>query len=206
MGFDEAGREVVSFVPGRCVHPGALDLIAHESGLRRAGRLVADYHRAQAGFVAPDDAVWRDEGCDPTGSTDVLAHNDLAPWNLVAGPKGWVFIDWDLAAPGRRVWDVAWALHSFVGLWPDSTLDDTTVARHIGAFCDGADIGGDGMRELFDVVVERTGLHADMLRRRAEAGDDRYRTLVTDGHADRWESGSVYVERNRARWLRLLPT
>ncbi|MEM9516202.1 MAG: aminoglycoside phosphotransferase family protein [Actinomycetota bacterium] len=206
LGLDDDGREILSFVPGRCIHPDALHLIAQEHGLRRAGRLVADFHRAQAGFAAPTDAVWREEGRDPTGSTEVIAHNDLAPWNLVAGPDGWVFIDWDLAAPGRRRWDVAWALHSFVGLWPDAALDAATIARHIAAFCDGAEVERDGIGDLLNVVVERTGDHAASLRRRAQAGEERVVALVNDGHADRWESGAAHVAANRARWLSLLPT
>lgn len=206
LGFDEKGREILSFVPGRCIHPEALDLIVDENGLHRAGRLIADYHRAQVGFAPTGDAIWRDEGRDPTGSTEVLAHNDLAPWNLVAGPVGWVFIDWDLAAPGRRFWDIAWALHSFVGLWPDSLLDDATLARHIAAFCDGAQIERNEIPELLDVVVERTSHHAGLLRRRAADGAERFVSLVADGHADVWEAGSRHVESNKNKWFALVPT
>ncbi len=205
LGFDEQGREVLSFIPGRCIYPDALDLVSDESGLHRAGRLIADYHRAQDGFELTGDAIWRDEGRDPTGSTEVLAHNDLAPWNLVAGPSGWVFIDWDLAAPGRRFWDIAWGLHSFVGLWPDSPLDDATLARHIAAFCDGAEIARNEIPELLVVVVERTGDHAALLRRRAGEGDEHVVSLVAGGHADVWEAGSRHVESNKNKWFALVP-
>lgn len=204
MGLDEKGREILSFVPGACVHPDNLELVASDEGLRRVGRLIADFHRAQEGFVAPIDATWRDEGRDPTGSAEVFAHNDLAPWNLVVGPTGWVFIDWDLVAPGRRSWDLAWALHSFVGLWPDSTLDDATIVRRIAAFCEGAEVENSDRPELLDVVAERTADHAQLLRRRAATGDRHFVQLVADGHADTWEGGALHVEANKERWCSLL--
>lgn len=204
LGFDDRNREILSHVPGRCVHPHALDLIADGAGLRRVGRLIADYHRAQEGFVPRQNATWRNEGRDPTGSTEVLAHNDLAPWNLVAGPAGWVFIDWDLAAPGRRHWDLAWALHSFVGMWPDQPFGDGAIPERIHAFCDGAEVERGETSALLEVVVERASHHAALLRRRAADGHPPYVRLVADGHADRWEHGAHFVDVNRSSWCRLL--
>lgn len=204
FGMDDQGREVLSFVPGECVYPDKMHLVSTDAGLRRVGRLVADYHRAQEGFVPPVDARWRDEGRDPSGSTEVFAHNDLAPWNLVAGPTAWVFIDWDLVAPGRRSWDLAWALHSFAGLWPESEFDDSTIVAHIAAFCDGAEVDHRARPGLLDFVIERTRGHAELLRRRAAAGDHQFAQLVMDGHADRWEQGAQHVEARRGRWCSLL--
>ena len=204
LGMDEKGREILSFIPGDRVHPNNPALVASSRGLRRVGRLIADYHRAQEGFVAPVDAVWRREGRDPTGADEVLAHNDLAPWILVAGPTDWVFIDWDLLAPGRRVWDLAWAVHSFVGLWPESELDDATVVQHIAAFCDGAEVGHGARPELLDVVVERTRDHAELLRRGASVGVHHFAQLVADGHADRWEGAAQHVEARKELWCSLL--
>lgn len=206
LGIDDEGRGILTFIPGYCVHPNNLAVLDTDAAMRRVGKLIAEYHRAQAGYVSPLDAKWRSEGRDPTGSTEVIAHNDLAPWNLIAGPTGWVFIDWDLAAPGRRMWDLAWALHSFVGLWPDSSLTHGDTVRRIAAFCDGAEVDRAGRRQLLDVVVERTRHHAHMLRSRAREGDSRYQRLVADGHADAWEQGSDHVAANRDRWATALPT
>jgi len=204
LGIDEEGREVLSFIPGECAHPTHLDVLEPEAAVRRVGKLIADYHRAQAGFVAPPGAIWRSEGRDPTGSEEVLAHNDLAPWNLILGPEHWVFIDWDLVAPGRRMWDLAWALHSFVGLWPDSAAPDELTVCRIAAFCDGAEVDQAARPHLLDIVVERTGQHAGMLRAGAQAGDPALARLVEDGHAERWESGSRHIAANRDRWAAAL--
>jgi Ser/Thr protein kinase RdoA (MazF antagonist) len=183
LGLDERGREILSFVPGEPVWPDRVDLVRSSSGLRRAGRLVADYHDAQQSFVAPAGAAWRNDGRDPSGSEEVLAHNDLAPWNLIAGPA-WTFIDWDLVAPGRRRWDLAWALHTFAGLWPDSGYDDREVVERVGAFSDGARVARRDRPGLLATVVERTRFAADEIRRRAARGEPAYVRLAADGHAD----------------------
>ena len=48
---------------------------------------------------------------------EVVCHNDFAPYNVVFGDDGPVgVIDWETAAPGARVWDVAYAAYRFVPL------------------------------------------------------------------------------------------
>lgn len=204
LGIDDRGREVLSFIPGQSVHPDNLTAIETVGAVRRAGKLIADCHRAQAGFVSPSDAAWRTEGRDPSGSSEVVAHNDLAPWNLIVGPTGWVFIDWDLAAPGRRVWDLAWALHTFAGLWPDASLAADETARRITAFCDGAEVAHRDRPHLLDVVVERTQHHAPLLRTKAQHGDPVYQRLGSEGHLEVWEQASAHVEANVERWSKLM--
>lgn len=203
MGLDEKGREILSYEPGDAVHPDHLHHTASLKGLERAARLIADYHDAQQTFGAPVDAEWRDNGRDPTGSDEVLAHNDFAPWNLIAGPR-WVYIDWDLVAPGRRHWDLAWALHSFAGLWPEAGHSQTTVIQRIVAFCDGARIATAERPSLLRTVVERTAHMATELVRRSEAGDPAYQRMVNDGHAEGWKAGSDHVAANLDKWLLLL--
>ncbi|MGY0056330.1 phosphotransferase [Streptomyces sp. LZ34] len=51
----------------------------------------------------------------PAEGSDIIAHQDLAPWNLVVGDEDqWAFIDWDTAGPGSRLRDVAYAMHDFL--------------------------------------------------------------------------------------------
>jgi len=204
VGVDDSGREILTFVPGRCVEPDYMDLVGTDDAMRRVGALIADYHLAQESFVAPQDAQWREEGRDPSGSSQIIAHNDLAPWNLIVDNDEWTFIDWDLAAPGRKMWDLAWALHSFVGLWPDSTLTSEQIASRIAAFCDGAHLRNQDIPALLDVVIERTSDHAAMLRRRAAAGEEVFIAMVAEGHADVWESGCTFVRSQRTTWLKHL--
>ena len=138
-----SGREVVSYAPGDVVWPDHFDLLEHDDALAEVARLIRRYHDVVASFVPPPGAVWWDLAADPSGVHELVCHNDLAPWNLVRGADGsWTFIDWDLAAPGRRAWDLGWSLLAFIPLTPDRPLDDAAIARRLRVFMDALRVGG----------------------------------------------------------------
>jgi hypothetical protein len=50
-----------------------------------------------------------------------VCHNDVGPWNVIFEGRDAVgLIDWDLAGPGPRIWDVAGAAWHFVPLYDDA--------------------------------------------------------------------------------------
>ncbi len=98
LGIDEQAREILSFIPGDVVHPRVVD----DADLAQVAHLIREFHTAAAEFVQPAAARWQTIGRDPSGVEELICHNDLAPWNLIVGEQNWAFIDWDLAAPGRR--------------------------------------------------------------------------------------------------------
>jgi hypothetical protein len=204
LGIDDEGREVLTFVTGDVVDPDHLDLIESDDALESVGSFIRGYHEAIASFdMGQGRYRWCDWGADPSGTNEVLCHNDLAPWNLVRSPKGWVFIDWDLAAPGRRSWDLAYALHTLVPLWPTSGLSDDVVVRRIRRFCSGyrmPDLGP----ELIDGAIERCTTMYELIRKRAAHGEGHFTRLLADGHDEIWEAGSQHVAQNAATWKQLL--
>jgi Phosphotransferase enzyme family len=109
LGRDDQGRQVLEYVPG----PMAMDQPQlDEAGLHRVGQLIRSLHDASADFLPPPGARWN--AVIPPDRADLVCHHDLAPWNLVTGPDRWVFIDWDGAGPGSRLWDLAYAMKGFV--------------------------------------------------------------------------------------------
>jgi hypothetical protein len=109
LGLDEQGREVLSFIPGD-VPP---DLAVFGDGqLRAAFRILRRFHDATA-------------GCALAGSAEVVCHGDVSPCNTVFRDGLPVaLIDFDAAAPGRRVDDVAYGLF----LWLDLGNEDVPLA------------------------------------------------------------------------------
>jgi Ser/Thr protein kinase RdoA (MazF antagonist) len=121
-------------------------------------------------------------------------HNDLAPWNLIVGEQHWAFIDWDLAAPGRRLWDLALPVCSFVPLWPDQPAD----IRRYRVFCEAYGLASADEHELLNVVLERT---IRMWRTLIDKVDrEPYANVVREGHPDSWRRVAEHVEQHIAYW------
>lgn len=159
VGVDDAGREILSYVDGHVAWDTAAqpaDVWAHAS-LAQGAALLRELHDLTVGTPLAGDG-------------EVVCHNDLSPRNTVYQDNGdglrpVAFIDWDLAAPGRRLDDVAHMCWQYTGLGqsPVSAIEAGALLRVI---CDGyglRDRGGvveailwwqdrcwRGMRELAD--------------------------------------------------------
>jgi hypothetical protein len=123
LGFDEQGREILSFLPGDVGLPAhGRVLPAHvrdDATLVDVARLLRRLHDATLDFAPPADAVWVFLVGGPR-SGEVICHNDVGPYNTVfVDGHPTAFIDWDEAAPAPRLWDVAYALYRFVPFVPD---------------------------------------------------------------------------------------
>jgi aminoglycoside phosphotransferase (APT) family kinase protein len=128
LGLDERGREVLSFVDGEVAwEPARRVAVASEPALVRLAELVRELHDLTAGTPL-------------AAGGEVVCHNDLSPKNTVYRDTGhgWVpvaFIDWDLAAPGERIHDVAHVCWQYLHLGPEVT-DVTTAAWRLRLVCD----------------------------------------------------------------------
>ena len=126
LGYDEAGREIVEFIDGD-VPATANDPSFHcDASLVRVAELVREFHDLTVGspLLAGADAGQRADGAASADGAEVVCHNDLSPKNTVYHRVGdhyepVAFIDWDIAAPGRRLHDVAHMCWQYVGLGPD---------------------------------------------------------------------------------------
>ena len=104
----------------------------------------------------------------------------------------WTFIDWDLAAPGRRSWDVSWALLSLVPLMPGTGLTDTETLHRIGVFRES--YGADAFpADILSVALERCEHEAERISRLGAAGEEPYERLLAEGHYDTWRSAAEHV-------------
>lgn len=141
LGVDDQDREILSFVDGYVAWGASLARVTEEASLARVAELVREFHDLTAGTAL-------------AGDQEVVCHNDLAPHNTVyvrsgAGLRAVAFIDWDLAAPGRRIHDVAHVCWQYLGLGPGT--DAGWAARGIRLICDVYRL--DGRDEIVDVIM-----------------------------------------------------
>jgi Ser/Thr protein kinase RdoA (MazF antagonist) len=197
LGTDERGRHVLEYVPGMMAH----DLPPLDaSGLHRVGALIRDFHDASESFRPPPRAQWW--SLIRPDREDLICHHDLAPWNLVIAGDRWVFIDWDGAAPGSRLWDLAYAMTGFVPL--ESGGDPAADGPRIRALADGYRLSQAQRRELPPLIAAHTRAMFDLLSRGAETGEQPWARLYAEGHGDYWGPAADYIERNLRTWARAL--
>lgn len=157
-GIDEEGREVLSYLDGHVAwKPQQPPDVYSDGSLIRVTRLVREFHDLTA-------------GTELAGSHEVVCHNDLAPKNTVYRPVGGVlrpvaFIDWDLAAPGERIHDIAHVCWQYLGLGP-GIEDLSGTARRLRLIADTYELVD--RRDLVSVIL----WWQDRCRRGIEAAAD----------------------------------
>ncbi|GAA2205583.1 phosphotransferase [Nonomuraea monospora] len=187
LGLDERGREILGFVDGHVAwEERQPDGVTSDASLARVGALVREFHDVTAGTALAGDA-------------EVVCHNDLSPKNTVyrdggAGLRPVAFIDWDLAAPGRRVHDVGHVCWQYAGLAPGAEPGE--AARRVRVICDGYGLADRG--EVVGAVLWwqdrcRRGIEAD-----ARAGLPHAVRLRADGVAERVRAAHDWVAEHRA--------
>jgi Phosphotransferase enzyme family len=222
LGVDERGREVLSFLPGRVGAYPLADFLLSDSTLTEAACMLRAFHDATARFAIPSDAVWQWPAREPA---EVVCHNDFAPYNLVwDGGRLAGVIDLDLASPGPRVWDAAYAAYRLVPLTDPANPDVPypgvqEQARRLALFCAayGAQKAG---RPREAAVQRRCAAVIDQLLRpdavldaavqklrelvafivdAAAAGDPAQQAVLDRGDTGIYERDVAYLERHAAR-------
>src|SRR3954453_7636751 len=129
LGFDDQGREMLTFLPGETIGdrdpwPG---WVSADSMLVQVGQWLRRLHDLTADFTPPADECWFIGGTMRPGL--IVGHQDAAPYNAVVdGDRLVGFFDWDIAGPSSREWDMAFSALPWVPL--ASPSDDTQSSSH----------------------------------------------------------------------------
>jgi Ser/Thr protein kinase RdoA (MazF antagonist) len=197
LGRDDSGRHVIEYVPGALAHSlPPLD----PPGLHRVGRMIRDLHDASESFRPSPAARWTT--AIPPDRDDLICHHDLAPWNMVIDGDRWVFIDWDGAGPGSRLWDLAYAIKGFVPL--EAGRDPAADGTRMRALADGYRLARAQRQELVPLLGVRTRAMHDLLRNAATTGRQPWARLYAEGHGEYWGQSATYVETHQPEWARAL--
>jgi hypothetical protein len=202
LGVDEQGREVLTFLPGTVAWPGGFRLLNGDGQLRRAARLIRDFHDAVAGFIPPPGAQW--QVLLPADGDEIIAHHDLAPWNLIIAEREWAFIDWDVAAPGTRLGDLAYAMHGFAPLSANPAYQRDDAGRRLRLIADAYGLSEQQRLDIIPLLGQRAQAMYDFLARQAARGTQPWARLWDEGHGDVWQADAAYIIRREHEWHQAL--
>jgi hypothetical protein len=178
-GMDDRGREILEYIEGEAHsgHPVPLpDAVFAERHLIAAAKLLRRYHDLVTRFRPPADARWRLVSPQPH---ELICHNDWSPWNALFRDDHFVLtLDWDLAGPGPRIWDIANAAFCWVPLIAGATavrnVDERV--RRLRVFC--AAYGLEERSALLPALRSRLIYVGGFIEEQAGLGDPGMRKLV----------------------------
>ncbi|WAZ26132.1 aminoglycoside phosphotransferase family protein [Streptomyces cinnabarinus] len=202
-GFDAAptpveltadGRERLTYLPGTVALPPFPRWALTSTALASVGALLRRMHDAAAAVGVDPDAAWPADLADPAGGGPIVCHNDVCPENVVFREAGaTALIDFDFAAPGRPVWDLAMTARYWVPM-----LDPASAAAAYPApfdaparlrlLADGYGLPPGGRAELPGVIERATETCRAFVARRVADGDPAYRRMLDErGGWQRWD-------------------
>jgi aminoglycoside phosphotransferase (APT) family kinase protein len=214
LGIDDEGREVLSYVEGDVPREPLPAEAAGEDVLTELARLVRRLHDASEGWAPPPGAVWGPSRSGPgvpppaDGDPELVSHRDYCPGNVVfrAGLPV-ALIDFDLARPTSRLYDIANALYWWAPLYaPEDrapAFADADIPRRAAAFADAYRMSAGQRSEL--VPMARRMIHRFHLSTRAAAEQDPvFRRLWEDSGKDRLPRAEIWIERQGSAITRAL--
>jgi len=121
LGMDEQSREILSYLEGESWLDSGSGL--SDDLLEQVARATRRYHDATAGSRLSQ-------------GSEIVAHHELGPHNTIFQNGHLVgFIDWDDAAPGTRLRDLANAVYNYVDVSHWSNQAANVQARRIRLMC-----------------------------------------------------------------------
>jgi Phosphotransferase enzyme family len=185
LGTDDHGRDVLSYQHGDTGHD------RHtwsDEQLTALGRLVRAMHDALAGSPEADGA-------------ETVCHNDIAPWNVIlAGDLPIGLIDFDDAAPGRRIEDVAYLGWVFCELGPPGPGVDeqSRRIRHVcAAYTDGRPLRPPIGPGFVDALLAQHDRISRSRRERAGQATDPDTRAFNEGRAAEIDASREWVRAHR---------
>ena len=110
FGRDSNGRLKLEWIEGESGEAIEEDEEQSRTRLLSVGTLLRDLHDSTETAVAEKVSIFR-ESLDPSGIHEVICHGDAGPGNILfRNGTAFALIDWEMASPGRRSWDLATAL------------------------------------------------------------------------------------------------
>ncbi|MBS2970286.1 phosphotransferase [Metabacillus sp. KIGAM252] len=210
LGIDEKGREILSFIEGEAGNYPLKTYMWSDEALKEIAKMLRRYHDAVSDF--PMKETWQPIDNTPQ-PFEVMCHNDFAIYNIIfhqEKPAG--VIDFDLAAPGPRLWDIAYTLYTCVPLsrlhhteageavYYDPLKDSERIKHRIEKFFDSYGLEGKKTGFLEMVLLRVEGLCKTM-QRKAKEGDMAFQKMIDEGHYQHYQEDLQFIRDHGKEWI-----
>ncbi|MBK3528964.1 phosphotransferase [Streptomyces sp. MBT67] len=190
-------RERLSYVPGEVAVTPYPEWAWTDDALRSVGALLRRMHDAAAGVPFDRAAGWPSDLADPEGAASgaLVCHNDACLENVVfRDGRAAALIDFDLAAPGRPVWDVAMAARYWAPMRGRPGLDP---AHRLRVLADGYGLARADRAALPRVIEQATSVCRAFVERRVERGDAAYTAAYEQSGRAVWDRHQDWLADHR---------
>ena len=197
VGVDPDGRERLVYIDGDVALPPYPEWSQSDAALASVAVLLRQLHAAGQSFD-PKGWSWSREMADPIGGP-IVCHNDVCLENVVFRDGAAVgLLDFDFAAPGRPVYDLAQFARMCVPV--DDGLSASRLGWHpsdrpgrLRLVADAYGLDAPGRAELVACLDAAIDAGGEFVRRRVDAGDPNFIKMWNDmGGAERFD--------RRRRW------
>jgi hypothetical protein len=197
VGIDEDGRERLVFIDGDVPVAPYPAWSQSDTALASIATLLRGLHDAARGFD-PQGLTWNDALADPAGGT-LVCHNDVEPSNVVFRDGIAVaLLDFEFAAPGRPVYDVAQLARTCVPI--DDDVDQARLGwrpadrpARLRLVADAYGLDRDGRAELLTAMDDAIARIEAAVRRSVDAGEPNFMAMVK-------RTGGIAKYDRRRRW------
>lgn len=209
LGIDEKGREVLSYIEGEAGNYPLKEYMWSNDALKDIAKMLRLYHDAVSDFPM--------QSFKPIDNTpkpyEVLCHNDFAVYNIIYNHKKPVgIIDFDVAGPGPRLWDIVYTLYTCVPLSRhyhtetgeavhyDTSRDANRIKQRVNLFFESYDMEGLEEDYLEMVLLRLEGL-CKYMTRKAKQGDRAFQKMIDEGHYEHYQKEIRFIREHGEEWL-----
>jgi len=209
LGIDEKGREVLSFIEGEAGNYPLKKYMWSDDVLIEIGKMLRLYHDSVSDFSFDDS--WKSIDNTPK-PFEILCHNDFAIYNIVFNDERPIgIIDFDVAAPGPRLWDIAYTLYTCVPLsrfylsetgekiYYNSSQHAQHIKQRVKLFFDS--YGEEAEEDYLEMVLLRVKGLCKTIIRKAREGDIAFQKMIDEGHLEHYQNDIKFIREHRKEWI-----
>ncbi|MCW2901212.1 MAG: hypothetical protein JWO67_3477 [Streptosporangiaceae bacterium] len=202
LGVDDRGREVLSWMPGETPQRPLPGYAVTDETLVALARLLRRFHDAASSYDPPADAAWDIAATSNLdGDPELIGHCDVTPANVVfRGGVPYAFIDFDLARPTTRLFDVVTTLRHWAPIADPADRDplqrNADVGHRLALFCAAYGLDPERRREVLPAARIRFERSYAAMRTRAEREGGSWARMWRLGAGEHIRRAQDWLERS----------